>query len=165
MDSVRRATRNLDRFWARVDKNGPVPNHRPDLARCWLWTGGLYLSGYGAYWYEGRTQRAHSVAYRLFVGPINDALWVLHTCDRKACVNPAHLYLGTVTQNAQDAVERGLYRTGEGNGRSKLTVGDVRDIRRRFSEGATVSALSRDFQVSRPAIRCVIDRVTWKHVE
>jgi hypothetical protein len=35
-----------ERFWKKVDKNGPVPAHRPELGPCWLWTGALVGRGY-----------------------------------------------------------------------------------------------------------------------
>src|SRR5690348_8449196 len=38
---------SLDRFWAKVDKNGPVPEYRPDLGPCWLWTASTRPSGHG----------------------------------------------------------------------------------------------------------------------
>lgn len=35
-------------FWPKVDLNGPIPEHRPELGPCWVWTGHkLKKSGYG----------------------------------------------------------------------------------------------------------------------
>jgi hypothetical protein len=36
-----------ERFWAKVDKNGPIPAYRPDLGPCWLWTASKRADGYG----------------------------------------------------------------------------------------------------------------------
>lgn len=46
---------------------------------------------------------------------------VLHKCDNRLCVNPDHLYLGTVRQNAKDKLDRG--RGGRGDAfMGRLTV-------------------------------------------
>ena len=87
----------MDRFWKKVDK----------AFGCWLWTGSVHKSGYGQFRYMGKTQPAHRVSYELFVGPIPEGLDVLHSCDERRCVNPAHLRPGTDLDNSRDKVERG----------------------------------------------------------
>lgn len=70
---------------------------------CWPWTGPADKKGYGRW--GGKVASRHS--WELANGPITDGLWVLHHCDNPPCVNPRHLYLGTVVENARDAVARG----------------------------------------------------------
>ena len=77
---------------------------------CWLWNGGLNPSGYGVLGIIGRNQRAHRVSFEEFNGKIPEGMQVLHRCDVKSCVNPAHLYAGTVQDNANDRVKRGMGR-------------------------------------------------------
>jgi hypothetical protein len=61
--------------------------------------------------FEKKPWRASRLAYCLNVAPIsshpsgNDE-FVLHTCDNEWCINPAHLYLGTIKQNTKDKFER-----------------------------------------------------------
>src|SRR5579863_8581420 len=69
-----------ERFWAKVDKSGD----------CWAWTGAR-SRGYGNVQYNGRTWRAHRLAYTWLIGPIPDGLVLDHLCRNHACVNPAHL--------------------------------------------------------------------------
>jgi hypothetical protein len=86
-------------FWAKVDKNGPLPVLRPDLGPCWLWAASLNTTGYGQFSFKRTMTQAHRVAYRLTIGPIPSGLVLDHLCDRRACVNPDHLTVTTHRQN------------------------------------------------------------------
>lgn len=80
------------RFWAKVDKNGPIPVHRPDLGPCWVWTGRAESNGYGRFTKtHGHPVGAHRMAYELAVGPIPSELTIDHLCRNHICVNPEHL--------------------------------------------------------------------------
>lgn len=83
------------RLWSKVNKDGPVPPHRPDLGPCWLWTAGKTGQGYGAFRAGLALARAHRFVYELLVGPIPDGLELDHLCRVHSCVNPDHLELVT----------------------------------------------------------------------
>lgn len=101
----------LNRFWAKVDKNGPV--HERLGTRCWVWTA-CKIKGYGQIRIAGRTLLAHRVSWELVHGPLpvvekyHDAE-VMHACDNPACVRPEHLELGTHADNLRDMVNRGRH--------------------------------------------------------
>ena len=80
---------------------------------CWLWTGGISHSGYGNFWYNGRSLSAHRASYQFNFGPIPEGKFVLHKCDVKICVNPMHLFLGTTDDNMADMVAKGRQAHGE----------------------------------------------------
>lgn len=71
----------LDRFWSKVDKR----------KNCWWWDAAKNEAGFGVFYFEGRMEPAHRVAYILTKGPIPAGHEVYQTCERKVCVNPKHL--------------------------------------------------------------------------
>jgi hypothetical protein len=87
------------RFWAKVDKHGPVPAARPDLGACWLWTASQNGLGYGQFRETDRMVRPHRWVYAATFGPIPAGLDIDHLCRVRHCVNPAHLEAVTEREN------------------------------------------------------------------
>lgn len=139
---------------------------------CWLWTASTFGRGYGAARMGGKQRYAHRMAYEAANGPIPaDQPVVRHKCDVKACVNPAHLELGTQADNMRDMVERGRHRAapskGEAHGCAKLTEADVRSIRALYVRGCRefgAYALARRFGVSQATISKIARRASWAHM-
>lgn len=91
---------------------------------CWLWTAGT-VDGYGVIWDGKKMARANRVSYQFFNGNLDDKKMVLHKCNNRLCVNPAHLVLGTHEDNMRD-----LARSGVKKGQtSKLTPDQVKKIK------------------------------------
>ena len=86
-------------FWAKVDKDGPVPAYAPHLGPCWIWKASKTSTGYGQYFDGVRPLGAHRWAYRHFVGPVPVGLHLDHLCRVRHCVNPAHLEPVTCREN------------------------------------------------------------------
>ena len=81
-----------ERFWSKVDPDGPVPPGHPDLGPCWVWTGCIGRDGYGRFNAGQRTTiRAHIWAYRRYIGPVPARLTLDHLCRNRRCVRPDHL--------------------------------------------------------------------------
>jgi hypothetical protein len=77
---------------------------------CWVFTGTRHADGYGIITNaQGQRRVAYRVSYETFVGPIPDGLYVTHTCDRPACVNPDHLVPDTQQGNMRGCSERGRH--------------------------------------------------------
>lgn len=93
----------LGRFCRNVDLAGP----------CWLWTGAKVASGYGRVRVGDRVVYAHRAAYACLVEPVPAGMVIDHMCHVRACVNPDHLRLATVKQNAENR-DPAVVRSGTG---------------------------------------------------
>jgi len=141
---------------------------------CWTWLGYKNNKGYGQFNAGGsRPILAHRAAWELFNGPIPDnpesaygTFYVLHHCDNGQCVNPEHLFLGDQQANVNDMQRKGRERKrgrrGVKNHNAKLSDEKVRAIR---ASRDSMSALARQFHVSRAVIYAVCRGNTWKHVD
>lgn len=131
---------------------------------CWPWPGKIHRSGYGRTHYQGKCMNAHrAVWWRAFGDP--GSLQVLHRCDNRACVNPAHLFLGTTEENTADRHAKGRDARGERNRHAKLSEPQVREIRRRHAGGESRAALARAFGVEWTAISRAVSGRSWKHLD
>src|SRR5688572_27097849 len=74
---------------------------------CWLWVGVIGERGYGMIKDNYRTRLAHRGSYELHNGPLRPGLCICHRCDVPRCVNPAHLFAGSVTDNNRDKSAKG----------------------------------------------------------
>ena len=169
---------DIDRFMAKVCRGDS----------CWDWTGARNEHGYGNFRYPARRHLkrieslAHRFAYRAFVGPIPRGMNVLHRCDNRQCVNPAHLWLGTHEDNMEDMARKGRaakglrsgwYTTGgaswrrargRSNGNAKLSAETVLEVRARSLRGESVPSLSRQLGISETQLYRIVHGVHWKHV-
>lgn len=140
--------------------------YRVDPSGCWIWTGSRYTQfgkpTYGQTSYNGKRMGAHKASYLVHVGPIPEGLDVMHSCNVKACVNPAHLSTGTRSQNLLDgfAAHPGVC-AGENNGRARLTWDDVHAIRAAGKAGTLQRELAARYGVTQAQISQILRGSRW----
>jgi|GEM_PF-2221282 hypothetical protein len=126
----------------------------PDTC-AWLWQGGISsTTGYGVFYLNGKSVSAHRYSYQMAHGAIPDDVFVCHKYEAlgRHNVNPEHLFLGTATDNMQDAAAKRRTLIGERNLASKLSATEAAEI---ASSKDTCSALSERYGVS----ECVVSKI------
>lgn len=150
----------------------------PDENGCVIWTGSIHsVCGYG-YIQRGvaphRPIAAHIASYILFNGPLEGGLQVLHKCPNKhnrACVNPAHLQLGTQVENMADMkaqVKNGflkpqVFPDGEDCGTAKITNKQAEEMRIKYATGDYAQwDLAREYGLTQAAVWSIIHFHSYK---
>ena len=136
-----------ERFWSFVARGA--------LDDCWEWQGGG--EGYGRFWVDGRNLGSHRFSWELANGPVPKGLLVCHTCDNPPCVNPAHLFLGTSTDNNRDRAAKGRSAVNRPP-HTKLSTEDVGKIRERYKAGGvTQYQLADEYGVTQGHISAIVN--------
>jgi hypothetical protein len=131
ISNAKRRPWTVTRIFARTHAGKKVVHGKP----CQLWTGGCDSSGYPQIRTGSRLDGTQStihvsrVLWNLLPDrePLGDLL-VLHHCDVRRCLEPAHLFVGSHAENMTDMAKKG-------RGTQKLTTQQVEDVRRRYAAG------------------------------
>ena len=147
----------MQRFWVKVEKTDS----------CWNWTAGSRGNGYGAFRYQGKVIDARRFVWFLIYGKFAEKL-VCHSCDNKRCVNPAHLFEGSYSDNLKDAIVKGINKVYENNPYTKkgcisinrkLTFDIAEKIRKEyFTIKITQRELAKKHKVGVAAINLLLNR-------
>jgi hypothetical protein len=157
-------TRPLEqRFWEKVDKDGPIMPHM--TTPCWGWTSAKTKRGYGYFTTKrGESKRTHRVSFEFTYGVIPQGMQVLHHCDNPNCVNPEHLFLGTNSDNVADKVKKGRAARlkGEENPAAKITQSQADEIKARYAQGGiSQRKLAKEYNVTQRAIWFIVHNLHW----
>lgn len=150
---------DIKRFWAYVDKEGPIPESCPELGACWVYDEDhCFKMGYGRVQIEGGTEYAHRFSYLLEYGEFDRSLFVLHKCDIRPCVRPSHLFLGTQGDNCLD-------KRNKGRCPSVLTRGDAEEIiLLALATDLSSAAIGRLFGVNKATVKDILNGRSWLHL-
>jgi len=142
---------------------------------CWSWTGAKRVDGRGFMHCRSFGKKVQMLVYRvaawlwLSADFENSSTFVCHRCDNPICFNPEHLFLGSQTDNMQDAKSKGrlagaaLIR-GEQIWTAKLTQANVLSIRARLASGDRAVDLGLEYGVSASTISNIKARRLWSHI-
>jgi hypothetical protein len=138
------------RFWTKAIRKGPDD--------CWIWvagcTGNFEAKRRPVFKIGNTNYIAARVAWMIKHKKDPGNLLVCHTCTpeqgkRQLCVNPNHLWLGTYSQNSQDAADKGLLAT---DNRSKLTDSDITRIIEMYESGMSAAEIGKWWNLTRESI-------------
>jgi hypothetical protein len=150
----------LKEFWENVSVKGADD--------CWEWQGYRDAKGYGRMSFNRNVRIANRVAWGIMNGDIKKGICILHKCDNPPCCNPAHLFLGTRSDNAKDRHKKGRTKTGvhfgSVNPNSILIEDDVIKIRKLATEGMKQKDIAIKFNVSIHSISSIVRNVSWTHI-
>lgn len=153
-----KAALQINRFWRKVEHG------RVDA--CWPIRSSIGTSRYGVVWFDGKSQKAHRVAWKLAWKDDPGELSVLHSCDNPPCVNPAHLFLGNQATNMRDMAQKKRANPcrGSSNGNSKLSGAQIREIQEQLSSGLLLREVADLHHISISQAHRIRHRLTWKHL-
>lgn len=138
------------RFWEKVSIG----------ENCWEWAAALKENGYGKFGVGYKNGYAHRFAWQFANGEIPEGMMVLHKCDNRKCVRPAHLFLGTALDNMRDMGSKGRgvkppHVYGERHGCTKISTSRVLEIRE-LSKSMTGVAIAKMFGIPQPTVSDII---------
>lgn len=134
---------------------------------CWEWNKTKNNHGYGQLTVNKKTAFAHRLSYELFNGEIPNGSQVLHKCDNPSCINPAHLSIGTASDNMRDCYNRGRSKLkpnsmpGTQNPSAKLNATDVLEIRKLLKNGHRQHKIAKLFGISQSNVSDIKRGVIW----
>lgn len=147
---------------------------------CWNWTSCLNQWGYGKLCSRYKHWIAHRFSWSVFNNKeIPKGMFVLHSCDNRKCVNPAHLRLGTHKENMKDMVERKRSCIGDKNTsrknphlqvrgskshHAKLNEAQVLEIKKMLFAGIKQRIIADLYGVQKTNINNINVGLNWNHV-
>ncbi|MBW3095675.1 HNH endonuclease [Pseudohoeflea coraliihabitans] len=126
--------------------------HGLSAEKCWAWKGAGKGNGYGHFSLLGERMGAHRAAYIMFKGDVPNGMDVCHHCDNRWCVNPAHLFIGSRSQNMADMSLKGR---GSGGCRKHIKEHQVQEIRRRIHAGVRMSEIAKQMGVNYSTVTAI----------
>jgi len=162
--------RSIQRFWNKVNKQ----------EGCWEFESHKDRDGYHAFAYKTvdsnkfKKTGAHRFMMIATGKTIPLGYVVCHKCDNPSCVNPDHLFIGTVNDNNQDKVRKGRQSSSPGstNSMAKLDESTAKKIKAEarvgtrvgYNNGSNIKEVANKYNVHVETVRLIAKGITWKHI-
>lgn len=139
----------------------PIKEYTKEINSCWVMSRQEKKREYPYFTFiiDGKKTKvgAHRVSWSIKNGPIPKGMVICHTCDNKQCINPDHLFLGTYSDNLNDAIKKGK--------KYKLTLDQRNEIiAAKFGNGVNTCSLAEKYGVKSSTISSLRKRHGVKRV-
>lgn len=124
---------------------------------CWLWTAQINNCGYGNLRNDGGSVLAHRISYELHKGAVPEGQFVLHSCDTRSCVNPAHLHLGSNADNMIEMYQRERFP------HQKITPSLAQSIYTKVKDGTKQKDVADEYSVDFRLVSSIVTGKRWSH--
>ena len=137
-------------------------NFSTDKNGCHICTSHYKIDGY-PHFYRKEYGNIKIVRYLWFekYGFLTRKQMLLHSCDNPACINLAHIRVGSAKDNTNDAKKRGRLAFGTRNGATRLTDNQAREIK--YSQETEV-VLAEKYNINRATVGYIRRGETWTHI-
>lgn len=127
---------------------------------CWLWQGHKNKTGYGRAMIQQKDWTVHRWVMD-HLGLMDETKpFVCHSCDKPACYNPDHLWMGTGAENSQDMMMK-----GRGVKHVVLNCQKVKEIKALIAAGERTDKIALSYNVSLNQVYRIRQGKQWRWVE